>query len=103
VSGTFEALPKGAALPRSRKVGVAFGPFLAPDALTALTDGLGQQESWRLISALVHRIVENLRDGVVNRLDLAAARAGWDGQRLAPGAEQRQAGRGRRRLLSSVP
>jgi long-chain acyl-CoA synthetase len=91
VEGTYESLPKGAAIPRSRDLGVAFGPFLSIDALRALTKDLPQQESWRLIAAVAQRIVENLRDGIANRLDLAAARAGWDGRKLSPGAEQRRA------------
>ncbi len=100
IDGTFESLPKGAALPRSRHVSVAFGPFLGIDALRELTAGLPHQEGWRLIAALVQRIVENLRDGVTIRLDLAAARAGWDGKRLAPAAEQRAAGARKPKLIS---
>jgi long-chain acyl-CoA synthetase len=102
LEGTFESLPKGAALPRSRELGVAFGPFLSIEALRKLTDGLSQQESWRLIAAVAQRIVENLRDGVANRLDLESARAGWNSGKLAPGAEQRQSNR-RQRKLSALP
>ncbi|MEP6654078.1 MAG: hypothetical protein ABJA82_12015, partial [Myxococcales bacterium] len=60
------------------------------------------QDSWRLIAAVTQRLVENLRDGVATRLDLQSARAGWDGQTLAPRAEQR-AEKPQRPLLSSVP
>jgi 1-acyl-sn-glycerol-3-phosphate acyltransferase len=102
VSGTFESLPKGAAIPRARELGVTFGPFLDIAALRALTKGLPHQEGWRLIAAVLQRIVEDLRDGVTVRLDLEAARAGWDGQRLAPGAEQRPIGGGRKPKLTSV-
>jgi long-chain acyl-CoA synthetase len=102
IGGTYESMPKGAALPRTRQLMVAFGPFLGIDALNELTAGLPHQESWRLIAALTQRIVENLRDGVAVRLDLAAARAGWNGQTLAPGAEQRPPAP-KRPLLSSVP
>jgi long-chain acyl-CoA synthetase len=80
IAGTYEALPKGAAVPRGRQVGVAFGPFLSIDDLQALTDGLSSQEGWRLIAALTQRIVENLRDGVPSRLDLRGWRASWDGR-----------------------
>jgi long-chain acyl-CoA synthetase len=82
IAGTFDALPKGAVVPRSRQVGVAFGPFLSSDDLGRLTDGLTAQEGWRLIAALTQRIVENLRDGAPTRLDFAAVRAAWDGRRL---------------------
>ncbi|HEX2660391.1 MAG TPA: AMP-binding protein, partial [Polyangia bacterium] len=100
LGGTFESLPKGAAIPRARALQVAFGPFLGIEALQELTAGLPQQESWRLIAALTQRIVENLRDGVTIRLDLASARAGWDGQTLAAGAEQRGAVAAKPQLLS---
>jgi hypothetical protein len=96
-------MPKGAALPRSRELGVAFGPFLSIEDLRALTNDLSQQESWRLIAAVAQRIVENLRDGIANRLDLTAVRAGWNGNELAPGAEQRRTPPERQKLLSSVP
>ncbi|MES1171919.1 MAG: AMP-binding protein [Bacteroidota bacterium] len=102
VAGTYDSMPKGAVLPRTRELGVAFGPFLPIEALRAVTEGLSQQESWRFIAALAQRIVENLRDGVTNRLDLQAVRAGWDGEKLAPGAEQRRVAF-QPRLLSSVP
>ena len=101
VNGTFQSLPKGAAIPRARALAVTFGPFLGIEALRSLTAGLPHQEGWRLIAALLQRIVEDLRDGVTVRLDLQAAREGWDGQRLAPGAEQRAVG-ARKPKLSSV-
>jgi long-chain acyl-CoA synthetase len=102
VAGTYEAMPKGAVLPRSREVGVTFGPFLSIDDLHRLTDGLSAQDGWRLIAALTQRIVENIRDGVPNRLDFEAVRNGWSGQRLAPAAEQRRA-RAALRTLRSIP
>jgi len=89
LGGTYEALPKGKAIPRTRDVAVAFGPFLAIDDLRELVEGLPQQEGWRLLSALTQRIVENLRDGLPNALDWKAIRAAWDGEALAPGGEQR--------------
>jgi len=91
LGGTYESLPKGASVPRRRDVAVKFGPFLTHEALQELTTGMPQQEAWRLVAALTQRVVENLRDGKPNALDLAAARAGWDGEKLAPGAEQRRA------------
>jgi long-chain acyl-CoA synthetase len=115
ISGTYQALPKGSALPRSRDLGVAFGPFIAHDLLRVLTDGLPQQEAWRLVAAYAQRIIENLRDGLPHALDIAAARAAWDGGKLGP--IQASAGRGgaagdtpgdaskrtaRRRMLRSV-
>jgi long-chain acyl-CoA synthetase len=116
ISGTYEAMPKGTTLPRSRDLGVAFGPFISYDRLKELTDGLPQQEAWRLVAAYAQRIIENLRDGVPHALDVAAARAAWDGGKL--GELEGRLGRGhasgdaatdaktrvaRRRMLRSVP
>ena len=84
VGGSFEALPKGTAVPRSRELTVSFGPFLAREWLAALTDGLTAQEAWRLVAAFIQRVVENLRDGVATALDVDAARAAWDGAALGP-------------------
>jgi long-chain acyl-CoA synthetase len=82
IAGTYEAMPKGATLPKARDLGVAFGPFIDHERLRELTDGLPQQEAWRLVAAYTQRIIENLRDGIPNPLDIAAARAAWDGHKL---------------------
>jgi long-chain acyl-CoA synthetase len=84
IAGTFAALPKGSAVPRSRELKVRFGPFLSLDLLLALTKGLPQQEAWRLCSALTQRVVEHLRDGKAVMLDVPAIRAAWDGSKLGP-------------------
>jgi long-chain acyl-CoA synthetase len=101
VAGSFEALPKGAALPRARDLTVAFGPFLSADWLAVLTRGLPGQEAWRLASAFTQRVVENLRDGVTTTLDVDAARAAWDGRALGPVAVRARSPR--RRFLRSLP
>jgi long-chain acyl-CoA synthetase len=80
ISGAYEALPKGAAVPRARELGVTFGPFLSRDWLEALTKGLSSQEAWRLVAAFTQRIVENLRDGIATPLDAESARAAWNGE-----------------------
>jgi hypothetical protein len=115
IAGTYESLPKGAAVPKSRGLGVAFGPFISHERLKELTDGLPQQEAWRLVAAYAQRIIENLRDGVPHALDLAGARAAWDGHKLGEIADRRArtaeaSGEGdakkrasRRRTLRSVP
>jgi long-chain acyl-CoA synthetase len=84
IAGSHEALPKGSAIPRSRELRVRFGPFLSVDFLGTLTEGLPQQEAWRLCAAFTQRIVEHLRDGKAVGLDAAAVRAAWDGARLGP-------------------
>ena len=83
IAGSFEALPKGTAVPRARALTVSFGPFLSIDWLLELTKGLSQQESWRLVAAFTQRAVENLRDGVATVLDADAARDAWDGRRCS--------------------
>jgi len=100
VEGSFEALPKGTALPRARALTVSFGPFLAREWLASLTEGLTSQEAWRLVAAFTQRVVENLRDGVATVLDADAARAAWDGRVLGPIAVRTAR---RRRVLRSVP
>ena len=94
IAGTFEALPKGTAVPRARELTVSFGPFLARDWLAALTEGLSAQEAWRLVAAFTQRVVENLRDGVATALDVDAARAAWDGRALGPIAVRAACGAG---------
>jgi long-chain acyl-CoA synthetase len=101
VSGAYEALPKGAAVPRARALTVAFGPFLTHEWLETLAKGLPQQESWRLAAAFTQRIVENLRDGVTTALDVEAVRAAWDGEAQRLGAIA-QPPHTRRRVLRSV-
>jgi long-chain acyl-CoA synthetase len=101
IAGSFESLPKGAALPRARELTVSFGPFLPSDWLIALTKGLSAQEGWRLVAAFAQRAVENLRDGVSTALDADAVRAAWDGRVLGPIAVRARVPR--RRVLRSLP
>jgi long-chain acyl-CoA synthetase len=84
IAGSYEALPKGSTVPKSRDLRVRFGPFLAIDHLQRLTEGLPQQEGWRLVAGLTQRIVEGLRDGRPVTIDAAAVRAAWDGEHLGP-------------------
>jgi long-chain acyl-CoA synthetase len=102
VKGAYEALPKGAAVPRARDLGVAFGPFLTADWLAALTKDLPSQEAWRLVSAFTQRVVENLRDGVTTALDVEAVRAAWDGEAQKLGAVTSHPKPASRRKLRSV-
>ena len=84
IHGTHESLPVGATIPKTRDLEVRFGPFLAIDFLRELTHGLSDKDSWRLCSALTQRIVENLRDGVTTRFDVANVRAAWTDEKLGP-------------------
>jgi long-chain acyl-CoA synthetase len=84
IRGTHEAMPVGASLPKKRDLEVHFGPFLTIDFLRELTHGLSHQECWRLCSALTQRIVEDLRDGISTRFDVASVRAAWRDGALGP-------------------
>jgi long-chain acyl-CoA synthetase len=84
IRGTHESLPVGATIPKKRDLEVHFGPFLDIEFLRELISGLSDKDSWRLCSALTQRIVENLRDGVATRFDVASVRAAWNGERLGP-------------------
>lgn len=82
IEGAHDAMPVGATIPKKRDLGVCFGPFLTVDFLRQLTVGMSHQEAWRMCSALAQRIVENLRDGVTPRFDVASVRAAWNGENL---------------------
>jgi 1-acyl-sn-glycerol-3-phosphate acyltransferase len=84
IRGTHESLPVGATIPKKRDLEVHFGTFLSIDFLRELIAGLSDKDSWRLCSALTQRIVENLRDGVTTRFDVASVRAAWNGEKLGP-------------------
>jgi long-chain acyl-CoA synthetase len=105
IHGAHESLPVGATIPKKRDLEVRFGPFLDIDLLRELTQGLSHQASWHLCAALTQRIVENLRDGVNTRFDVASVRAAWNGEKLGPilpllqpveGAEPRVASQSRK-------
>jgi long-chain acyl-CoA synthetase len=102
IAGAYEALPKGAAVPRARSLEVTFGPFLSHAWLQELTKGLPSQEAWRLAAAFTQRVVENLRDGVATPLDAAAARAAWDGEAQKLGVVAARARGAKPRFLRSV-
>ncbi|MCB9761480.1 MAG: AMP-binding protein [Alphaproteobacteria bacterium] len=70
LEGTFEALPKGAVLPRKRDVTVRIGPPLQSRDLLRLTEGMKRSEAARRVAQLSQMAVEALRDGGV--LDLTA-------------------------------
>jgi long-chain acyl-CoA synthetase len=97
IAGSFEALPKGAAIPKSRELRVKFGPFLSARFLDQLTADMAHQDASRIIAVLTQRIVEGLRDGQpVPVTDPAAIRAAWnaEAQTLGPIARPSKEGNG---------
>ena len=69
LGGTFDAMPRGAVLPRSRDVSVRIGPPLEMRHLRRMIDGLKPADGARKVAAIAKQAVEDLRDGRV--LDLA--------------------------------
>ena len=70
--GTFDALPKGAVLPRKRDVKVRIGPALTIGELERLTRGLKHGDAARRVARMAQTAVEALRDGEVLELSRCA-------------------------------
>jgi len=85
--GTFEAMPKGSNIIRSRDIGARIGRYLSIEQLEDMTKGMARAEAYRLIAALVHHEVENLRDGTRLSFDAKATRKRWRNERRAQAAE----------------
>jgi long-chain acyl-CoA synthetase len=61
LSGTHDAMPKGAFLPhRGAQVEARIGPFVTPEKVRALAEGHGKAESYRRIAAHVEGVVRRL-------------------------------------------
>ena len=70
LDGTFEVLPKGAIVPRSRAVTVRIGAPVLSSELHRLTEGMRAADSAREASRLLRLAVATLREGSV--LDVSA-------------------------------
>jgi long-chain acyl-CoA synthetase len=81
--GTYEAMPKGSNLIKSRDIGARIGRYLSIEELEELTKGMARAEAYRLIAALVRHEVENLRDGTRHSFDAKALRRKWKSERRA--------------------
>jgi long-chain acyl-CoA synthetase len=60
LEGTYDALPKGAAVPRKREIAARIGPTLTYEKLRAATEGLPKSEQYREASRLVEAAVRKL-------------------------------------------
>jgi long-chain acyl-CoA synthetase len=60
--GTYEAMPKGTTIIKSRDIGARIGRFLTYEELEEITRGMARAEAYRLIAAYVRHEVVNLRD-----------------------------------------
>ena len=86
--GTYQAMPKGSNVIKSRDVGARIGRFLSIEELEDLTRGMARAEAYRLIAARVKHEVENLRDGTRRLFDPKALRKRWKAERRAQIAER---------------
>jgi long-chain acyl-CoA synthetase len=77
LEGTYQAMPKGSNVIKSRDIGARIGRYLSFEELEAMTKGLPRAEAYRLIAAFVKHEVENLRDGTRRSFDAGALRKRW--------------------------
>ncbi len=69
IHGAFEALPKGAILPKRTDLEVRIGPTLEVDELRRRTRGMARSESYRHVTQLTEDAVKALREGAVLTLE----------------------------------
>jgi long-chain acyl-CoA synthetase len=70
---THEALPPGSWYPQTRDVSAIVGAFLSYESLARTAEGLPRSDAERVVTALVQKAVEHLRDGLPFDLESAAA------------------------------
>jgi long-chain acyl-CoA synthetase len=85
--GTYEALPKGSNMLRSRDIGARIGRFITVEEMEAMAKGMSKSEGYRLIAAYVQHQIENLRDGTRHAFDAQTLRQRWRAERRAHLAE----------------
>ncbi|HEY0366392.1 MAG TPA: AMP-binding protein [Pyrinomonadaceae bacterium] len=81
LEGTYEAMPKGTSIIKSRRVGARIGRLLEIEELEEMTKGLPRAEAYRLIAARVRHEVVNLRDGTRTQFDAKQLRKLWKSER----------------------
>nr|MBA2339930.1 AMP-binding protein [Pyrinomonadaceae bacterium] len=91
VHGTYEALPKGSNMLKSREIGARIGRYLSVEELEAMTKGMQKSEAYRLIAALVRHEITNMRDNTKNAFDARALRRTWKAERRYAHEEDDQA------------
>jgi long-chain acyl-CoA synthetase len=79
--GTYQAMPKGTTIPKSRDVGARIGRFLSFEDLDELTKGMARAEAYRMIAALVRHEVDNLREHTRHTFDAKGLRKQWKAER----------------------
>ncbi|HKG45769.1 MAG TPA: AMP-binding protein [Pyrinomonadaceae bacterium] len=81
LDGTYEAMPKGTTIIKSREVGARIGRLLEIEELEEMTKGLARAEAYRLIAARIRHEVVNLRDRTRHEFDAKATRKLWRSER----------------------
>ena len=81
LDGTYEAMPKGTTIIKSRDVGARIGRFLEIEELEEMTKGMARAEAYRLIAARVRHEVVNLRDRTRTPFDAKGLRKLWRSER----------------------
>jgi long-chain acyl-CoA synthetase len=81
LDGTYQAMPKGTTIIKSRDVGARIGRFLAYEELEEMTRGMARAEAYRLIAARVRHEVVNLRDRTRDTFDAKGLRKQWKSER----------------------
>jgi hypothetical protein len=83
LEGTYDAMPKGSNIIKSRDVGARIGRYLPIEELEEMTRNLPRAEAYRLIAALVRHEVVNLRDRTRDSFDPIGLRKQWKAERRA--------------------
>jgi long-chain acyl-CoA synthetase len=81
LEGTYEAMPKGTTIIKSRDVSARIGRFLEIDELEEMTKGMPRAEAYRLIAARVRHEVVNLRDRTRTPFEAKELRKLWRSER----------------------
>jgi long-chain acyl-CoA synthetase len=69
LEGTYEALPKGAVIPKGKRLKVSIGPALPYGRLKDRTEGMARSESYREVARVVEAAVRALKGGEVLALE----------------------------------
>jgi len=85
--GTYQAMPKGTTILKSRDIGARIGRFLSFEDLEELTKGMARAEAYRMIAALVRHEVDNLRERTRHTFDAKGLRKQWKAERRPPVVE----------------
>lgn len=91
IHGTYDALPKGAAMIKSRDVGVRIGRFVSFEEIQRMTTGLPASAANRLVTARLRHDVVNLRDRTSEPFDLGTHRKRWDAAAAAAAEKEDEA------------